>query len=134
MQHTHSQKHASATACVWLLLLGIVLALTGGCGRSEAPPATIAADRLPGVLEAAFAKSDPDTKGLAQQTVEYLKQNHYPLAFNSLQALTARSGLTKVQNQTLASAMLTLNNLLQNAQSQGDTAAAKTLQAHRQSK
>lgn len=111
--------------CLALLLAG------AGCKQKVELPPPITIQELPAALEKAFTKADSAAKQAVSQVVGHLRAPDYSAAFGELQSLSARSGLTKQQRQVLASGLLTVNELLQQAQSQGDQSAAKTLQSYR---
>lgn len=117
----------------FVLLLGGGL-LASGCGKEVKAPTPLPLSELPSALETNFAKARPDTKQLADQIVGFVKAANHSQAFLQMQTLAGHSGLTKPQNQTVARGLLTLNNALQTAQSQGDRAAAQTLSYYRQNK
>ena len=105
-----------------------------GCDRSSAPPAPVAEAEIPAAFEKAFAKAKPDAKELASQIVASVQAKDYSKAFAGLQTLTTLAALTKQQMNLASSALLTVNNLLQAAQAQGDAKAAETIQYHRATK
>ena len=113
-----------------------VLACGGGChrGGGSAPPPALSAEELPAALEKTFAKAKPDLKELAGQITAAVRARDYPTAYLGLQTLAGKPGLSKEQQQIMASALVTVNNLLQTAQSQGDAKAAQTLNFLRQNK
>jgi hypothetical protein len=112
----------------------VVLTAGAGCSRSDTQPQTVSLEQLPVTLEQSFAKAGEETKAQVKATADLVRQREYVRAFQSLQSLSARSGLTREQSRTVAGALLTMNNTLQNAQSQGDAVAAATLQKHRREK
>lgn len=124
-----NQVRAVLTVIAALLSIGSL-----GCNRSESAPAVVSLEQLPGLLEKSFAKAEPQTQALARQTTDRVRQREFSKAYFDLQSLAGRSGLTREQSRTVASALLTMNNTLQSAQSQGDVAAAQTLQHHRRTK
>ena len=111
--------------------LALVLMLVLGCSRASAPPTPLTAEELPAALEKAFAKAKPEVKELAAQVVASVQAKSYAKAFQSLQNLAARPGLTKDQLSVASRATLTVNELLQAAQTQGDAKAAQTLKTYR---
>ena len=108
-----------------------VLALGAGCNRNVPPPTPLTEEELPSVLEKAFSTAKPEAKDLATQVVNSVKAKDYSKAFWGIQALPSVPGLTKEQVKITARATLTINELLQAAQAQGDAKATQTLQQHR---
>ncbi|MDW8309628.1 MAG: hypothetical protein RMK20_09665 [Verrucomicrobiales bacterium] len=115
-------------------ILLLALACGVGCNRSAAPPAPLRVEELPGALETAFARAQPDVKALANQIVVAVQARNYPKAFASLQTLSRSPGLTDEQLTILARATLTINALLQDARAEGDPQAARTLNTYRSQK
>ncbi len=115
-----------------VLLLPLLFAVS--CDRSSAPPTALAVEELPAAFEKAFAKAKPETKELAKQVVAAVQAKDYSKAFFGLQNMTSQVALTKEQSSVISGALLTVNNLLQAAQAQGDTKAAETIQSHRATK
>ena len=118
------------------LTIALVLSLAYclGCDRSSAPPAPLAAEEMPAALQKAFSGSKPEAKELANQVVLAVQVQDYSKAFLTLQSLSAQSGLKRDQQSITARAMLTVNNLLQSAQTKGDAQATETLNSYRANK
>jgi len=125
---THLRTKIIRLALVLPLLFG------AGCDRSSAPPAPLAVEELPAAFEKAFSKAPPEAKEVATQIVAAVQAKDYSKAFLGLQSLTSLPALNKQQVNVAASALLTVNTLLQAAQAQGDTKAAETIQHHRATK
>jgi len=85
-------------------------------------------------LPACKEPAKPEAKDLASQIVAAVQAKDYPKAFSGLQALSGQPDLTKPQINVCASALLTVNTLLQAAQAQGDTKAAETIKVFRSTK
>ena len=116
------------------LALLLPLLFGAGCDRSVPPPAPLAVEELPAAFQKAFSKSKPETKELASQFVASVQAKDYPKAFAELQTLTSQPALTKEQVSVTTGALLTVNSLLQAAQSQGDAKAAETIKFYRETK
>jgi hypothetical protein len=123
---------ANCIGLAWLF----VLTCGVGCNRSgsSTPPPALSAEELPGALEKAFAKAKPELKELAGLMAGAVRTRDYPNAYLGLQTLAGKPGLNKEQQRIMASALVTVNSLLQSAQSQGDAKAAQTLNYLRQNK
>ena len=119
----------------WYLcaLLALLVAAVG-CNRSAPPPTALTEAELPSALETAFSKAKPDIKDLATQVVAAVQAKEYAKAFQSMQALSAKTGLTKEQINVISRATLTVNDLLQAAQAQGDKKAAQTIKRYQTDK
>lgn len=114
--------------------LSFVLGLAAACNRTQPPPDPIPVAELPAALETAFAPAQPEAKTQASQVVALVRAHDYPKAFAALQALATRPGLSKEQLRVLSGATLTVNSLLQEAQTKGDTKAIQTLENYRRDK
>ena len=116
--------------------LALLLSLTfgAGCNRSTPPPTPLSVQEMPTALEKAFSKAKPDIKDLANQVVAAVQAQDYSRAFQAIQDLATRPGLTKDQVSVTSRATLTVNSLLQTAVTNGDTKAAETLQGYRKDK
>jgi len=117
-----------------IMALALCLAFCLGCDRSSAPPAPLAAEQIPAALQKSFKGSKAQIKELSDEVIAALQAKDYPKAFLTLQSLSAQSGLKREQQSIAARAMLTVNNLLQSAQTQGDAQAAETLKTYRANK
>src|SRR5215510_12341786 len=68
----------------WILLLAMLTALK--CRDSAStPPAPVALEQLPTLLEAAFAKAKPELKDLSSQAIAAIQGQNYPNAYLDLQ-------------------------------------------------
>jgi len=114
------------------LLLGLTFGL--GCNRSTPPPAPLTEQELPSALEQAFSKAKPEIKDLAAQVVAAVQARDYSKAFRAVQSLAGQPGLTKAQMSVTSRATLTVNSLLQAAETRGDQKAARTLKTYREDK
>ena len=89
---------------------------------------------MPAALEQAFSKAKPEIKELANQVVAAVQAEDYSKAFLTIQNLASQPGLTKDQVSVASRATLTVNSLLQAAETKGDKQAAQTLQIYRKDK
>ena len=120
-----------ASICNVLLFLLLVAV---GCSKSSSPLAPLSVEQLPSAMEKAFSKAKPGVKELADQVIASVKTQDYPRAFQGLQNLSMAPGLTKEQSSVAARGMLTVNSLLQSAESKGDQKASATLDNYRRTK
>ena len=125
-------KLLSATRITLALLLLLMSGL--GCKKDVLPPTPLPVDQFATTFNRAFAGAKADVKHLAGQIVTAVQTQDYSTAFAQLQTLTTASSLTKDQQRVLARALLTVNELLAAAQSQGDQKAAQTLQIYQKNK
>lgn len=125
-------KHLRINLVGLALLLPLLFGVA--CDRSSAPPTALAVEELPATFEKVFAKAKPETKEITSQIVAAVQAKDYSKAFQGLQNLTTQATLTKEQSSVISGALLTVNNLLQAAQAQGDAKAAETIQYHRATK
>src|SRR5215470_8218858 len=105
-----------------VLLIGasLTLLLASGCRKANVPPPPLAAEQIPAELQKAFASSTPEFKDVAQKISTALAEKDYPTASAGIQVLFNAPGVTKPQRVIAARAMLTINQLLQEAQAAGD--------------
>ena len=116
----------------FVVLLALVVCL--GCRKSTPPPMPLTVQELPAALQTAFNKAKPEPKALAGQVVAAVQAQDYPAAFLAIQNLANSPGLTKEQMSVTSRATLTVNALLQEAQTKGDAQAEQTLQNYRRDK
>lgn len=121
---------ATRTALALLLLVNAGL----GCRKNAPSPVPLPVNEFATTFNPAFARAKAETKELAAQIVAAVQAQDYSTAFAQLQALTSAPSLTKGQQGVLARALLTVNELLAAAQSQGDQKAAQTLQIYQKNK
>jgi hypothetical protein len=91
-------------------------------------------DQIPAALQKAFSGANAENRSLADQIVATLQAQDYSKAFYQIQNLAAAPGLNKEQQGITSRAVLTLNGVLQSAQSKGDEKAAETLKTYRVNK
>ena len=91
-------------------------------------------DQFAATFNKAFAGAKAETKDLATEVVTAVQAQDYPKAFAQLQYLTAAPGLNKEQRSVMARGLLTVNELLAKAQSQGDQKAAQTIQTYQRNR
>jgi len=105
-----------------------------GCTREAGPPPALTLDQLPVAIEKAFAKAKPEASEQLNSFLAALKDKDYPKALMALQTVSALPGLNREQAKVVAAGLVTINNALQEAQSQGDQNAAQALQTYRATK
>jgi hypothetical protein len=122
------------TAWPRVLLALAIFCLCAGCKREAGPPPPLAVDQIPIAFEKAFKSAPPDLKDLAAKVSIAVQTNDYPAAFAAVQALSATPGATAEQSRLAARAMMTINDLLQTAETKGDEIAAETLKIYKATK
>jgi hypothetical protein len=125
-------KPLCATKVTLALLLLLISGL--GCKRDVPPPTPLPVDQFAATFNKAFAGAKAEAKDLAAQIVTAVQAQDYSKAFAQLQSLTSAPSLTKDQRSVLARALLTVNDLLAAAQSQGDQKAAETIQTYQRNR
>jgi len=89
---------------------------------------------LPAAIEKAFNKAKPAAKELATQVVAAVQAKDYSKAYMGLQTLSTHPDVTQEQSRIATGAMMTVNDLLQAAVSQGDQKSATTLRNYQLTK
>jgi hypothetical protein len=122
--------------CVIRITFALFLLLIAGlgCKKDVPPPTVLPVDQFAATFNKAFAGAKAEAKDFAAQIVTAVQAQDYSKAFAQLQSLTSAPGLTKDQQSVLARALLTVNNLLAAAQSQGDQKAAQTIQTYQRNR
>jgi hypothetical protein len=113
------------------LALLLFLSCSVGCKPKSTMPVPLPVAELPAALEKAFVAAPAEAKDLSGQVVASVRAQDYAKAHPQLQALAAQPKLNREQLDVAARGLLTLNELLQAAQAQGDQKAAETLQNYR---
>jgi len=117
------------------ILVSIFLLLCAcSCRRADGPPPPLTLEQLPAAVEKAFAQAKPEANEKVKDLLAALREKDYSKALMALQALSAVPGLNRSQADVAGAGLITLNNALQEAQSQGDQTAAQTLQSYRATK
>jgi TorA maturation chaperone TorD len=116
------------------LCLAVCLALGASCSQKIPPPTPLAVEQMPTELPQAFAKANAEAKDLVNQVLAAMTAKDYSKAFAAIQSLAALPGLSKQQQRVAGGALMTINNLLQTAQTQGDANATETLKTYRVNK
>ncbi len=117
-----------------LTILLLAVASVTGCSRSNPPPTPLTMEELPGVVEKAFSTANPELKGLATGILAAFQAKDYAKAFMGIQNLLGKPDLNPEQTTALTRASMTVSDLVQTAQSQGDAKATQVLKYHMENK
>jgi hypothetical protein len=118
-----------------ITLAFLLLLISGlGCKKDIPPPTPLPVDQFAATFNRTFSAAKAETKSLATQIVVAIEAKDYSTAFVELQTLISAPSLTKDQQSVLARALLTVNDLLAAAQSQGDQKAIQTFQDYQKNK
>lgn len=120
---------ALRSAVAALTLLMSVALLLAGCSRSQ-PPEPIALADVPAALREAFQDAKPEFKTLIEEIIPAIQNPEYPKAFNGLQMLAARPGLTKPQRELVARCVMAVGEQMSAAASSGDAQATEFMQLY----
>ena len=115
------------------LLACSCLLVAAGCGKNE-PPQGLPAEQVPAAVQSAFEEATPEVKDAAKEVVNSLQGKDQAKAFLELNTLSTRTDLTPAQREAASRSMLSLNESLRTAASQGDQRAAEALQVYRSTK
>jgi hypothetical protein len=122
-----------------LLYLSVVSALAGllscGCGKNtSSAPAPLSEEQIPLVIAQTFNNSDKETQDQANQYINDVKNHDYPAAFEEVQQLAHRAGLTLDQRATVARALMTTSQKVQEIAANGDDRANQALNSYSSTK
>jgi hypothetical protein len=126
---SHLMRNLRITKFGYSLVSAMIIA--AACERNVAPPTPLPIEQAPSALLKAFDRAKPENKEVVNQIVGALQAQDYSKAYLSLQALAVRPGLNKEQQNITTRGIMTVNNLLQSAQTKGDAKAAETLNSYR---
>ena len=119
-----------------LLLLPLVacsLLLSAGCGK-ESPPPAVAVDQIAAGVPEAFKGAPAAVQTLVKEIVDAIGQQDFPTAWDKLQELNARPGLTDAQKEFVAGSIASVGAEVNKAESTGDEAAKQAIEFHRANK
>jgi len=114
------------------LLLSALLA-SSGCSKSG-PPQPLPPEQAPTELTQAFTKAKPELKVMAGQAVAAIEAKRYPEASVLLLELSSNPALDAKARDVVTRTTLSVNQLLRDAQTNGDPQAAEHLRRLQQSK
>lgn len=105
----------------------LVLLAAMACNRAVGPPPPLPAAQIPVEMRQAFAQAGSDVKELIEEIERALNSKDYTAAYQRMQLISNLPEATKEQRLVSARAVLTLTQLLQAAQAQGDQGAGDAL-------
>jgi len=117
-----------------VVAFGLLLAIGVGCKKDIPPPTALPVEQFAAEFQKTFANAKSEIKDLANQIVTAVQAKDYSKAFGLVQNLTATPGLSKDQQNLIARALMTVNEQLAAAQTQGDQNAAQTVETYRRNK
>jgi hypothetical protein len=122
---------SSRTSNLSIIAASVAL-LCSSCGKNDttsAPP-PLSQDQIPSAISQAFVNSDKETQDQANIYVNDEKNHNFAAAFEEIQHLTHRPGLTPDQRAVLAGAFRTTSQEVQEAAAKGDAQADQALRSY----
>jgi hypothetical protein len=115
-------------------ILGAAALVLAGCGSDSEPPPVITTQEITGTAPDVFNGAPADVRQLAADAVEAINSQDYTTAWDKLQELNTREGLTDEQKDFVAQSIASVGAEVQRAEQAGDEAAQKALEFHRANK
>jgi hypothetical protein len=113
----------------------LVLALSCGCNRNHgSPPEPLPEGEIPSAITQAFSTADKETRDQATQYVTDVRNHDKSAAFEDVQQLAQRHGLTRDQRAIVVRALMTSAQQAHEAADNGDTRARQVLSNFRATK
>ncbi len=101
------------------------------CGKNTASaPAPLSDDQIPSAISQVFVSSDKVTQDEATQYISDEKNHNFAAAFEEIQHLTHKPGLTPDQRSVLAGAFRTTSQETQDAAAKGDAQADQAIRSY----
>lgn len=117
------------------LLLAAGLAwVAAGCGDSAKQPPAISTQQVAAGVPDAFKGAPAAVQTLVAEIVKAIDEKDYPTAWDRLQTLNARPGLTDAQKEFVASSIASVGAEVNKAEETGNEAAQEALRIHRANK
>ena len=116
------------------LIICMALFCLTGCHKAWTPPPPLSEAEIPSDFQKTFAKASPEVKDVIGQAVAAIQSKDYPAAYTILQGVYHMPGVTQEERELASQTLLTLNGLMQTAESQGDQRAADFLRLQRATK
>lgn len=115
-------------------LLAAFALLGGGCGESSTPLQEISTQEIVGNVPGVFDGAPAEVRQLAADVVAAIEQQDFTTAWDKLQVLGGREGLTDAQKEFVAESLASVGAEVQKAEEAGNEAAQQALQFHRANK
>jgi hypothetical protein len=119
---------------LFLCLLALGSLVLTGCGDNTEPPPPISTEQITGAAPDVFNGAPAELRQLAADAVAAINGQDFPTAWDKLQELNAREGLTDAQKDFVAQGIASVGAEVQKAEQAGDEAAQKALEFHRANK
>lgn len=116
------------------LLLAAACVAFGACSREGAAPKAISTQEVSGNVPEVFKGAPPAVRQLAAEVVDAIGKQDYAAAWEKLQTLNARPGLTDAQKEFVASSIASVGAEVQKAEATGNEAAQEAMKIHRANK
>ncbi len=120
----------------WPALLAVVVLtlLTSGCDRGSKAPELISTDQVSSGVPEMFKSAPTEVRQLATEAAEAIKSQEFAVAWEKLQALNSRTGLTDDQKAFVAQSISSVGAEMQKSEESGNEAAEQALKFHRANK
>lgn len=105
-----------------------------GCGESHKQPAAITTQQVAAGVPEAFKGAPAEVQTLVADIVKAIGEQDYPTAWDKLQTLNARPGLSDAQKEFVASSISSVGAEVNKAEESGNEAAQEALKIHRANK
>lgn len=113
----------------------VVLSLAlAGCEKPAAQPKEISSAQIVGSAPEVFKGAPQEVQQLASDVVEAINKQEFTTAWDKLQELNTKPGLTDAQKEFVAESISSVGAEVQKAEGSGNEAAQKALEFHRANK
>lgn len=116
------------------LALALASAAFSGCEKEARQPKALSTAEVSSGAPAAFKDAPAAVKQLAADIAEAIAKQDFTSAWDKLQTLNARPGLTDAQKEFVASGIASVGAEMQKSESTGNEAAQEALRVHRANK
>ncbi len=119
---------------LFAVALALAIPTISGCDREARQPKALTTTEVSGGAPAAFKDAPPAVKQLVTELSDAIAKQDFTTAWERLQTLNARPGLTDAQKEFVASGITSVGAEMQKAETTGNEAAQETLRIHRANK
>lgn len=127
-------RYLRQTTLPTLLALATALAVTTGCGPGAGLPKEISAQEVESNVTAIFQSAPAETRKLAEEVADAIQKQDFTTAWDKLQALGEKTGLTDAQKAFVASSTASVGAEVNKAGAAGDEKAQEAIEFHRANK